>query len=102
MEDGPSELRIVAAAFADRDEAAAAERELRGQLDVGPADISTSEIGGDPPKRGLRGVLAGRFRAHRRGDVLRVVEDHGGQIVADVPERHTGTLGARPGRPRRA
>jgi len=95
MDDGPSELRIVAAAFADREDAVAAERELRTQLDVGPADISTAEVGGDPSHRGLCGLLAGRFRAHRRGDVERVVEGHGGRIVADVPDQ-PGRFGARP------
>lgn len=86
MEDETSELRFVAAAFADREEAAAAERELRGELDVGPADIATGEVGGDPSKAGMRGLLAGRFRAHRRTVVERVVDRHRGKIVADIPE----------------
>ena len=86
MENEDSELRVVAAFFADPAEAQAAETDLRGQLDVEPADISVQPVGGDPSRRGLATLLAGRFRAHRKPIVQRVIEAHRGEIAVDVAE----------------
>jgi hypothetical protein len=85
MDDEP-EIRVVAAAFVDVRSAAAAEAELRDRLDVGAPDIDIAEAGGDRGRTGLRGLLIGRFRSHRRDVVEAVVERHQGEVVEDLPE----------------
>ena len=85
MNDQP-EMRVVAAAFPAFGDAAAAESELRAQLDVEDADISVAAAGGDRGRRGLRALLAGRFRGHRRQIVDDVVRRHRGIVVEDLPE----------------
>jgi hypothetical protein len=79
-------MHVVAAAFPDVEEAAAAESELRQQLDVEGRDIKVAPAGGDPGRSGLRGLLAGRFRLHRRELVEEVVQRHCGEVVDDRPE----------------
>jgi hypothetical protein len=85
MDEEP-EIRVVAAAFADVRSAAAAEAELRNRLDVEAPDIGIAEAGGDRGRAGLRGLLIGRFRRHRRDVVDAVVERHHGEVVEDLPE----------------
>jgi hypothetical protein len=84
--DEKFKMHIVAAAFPDVEEAAAAESELRQQLDVEGPDITVAPAGGDPGRSGLRGLLAGRFRVHRRHVVEDVVKRHRGEVVDDRPE----------------
>lgn len=84
--DEESKIHIVAAAFPDVEEAAAAESELRQQLDVEGPDIKVAPAGGDPGRTGLRGLLAGRFRLHRRQVVEDVVKRHRGEVIDDRPE----------------
>ena len=87
VEEDMPEIRVIAVAFPNLDDAAAAESELRQRLDVEGPDVAVAEAGGERSRRGLRAVLAGRFRAHRRHVVDDVVKRHRGEVVAEVPER---------------
>lgn len=84
--DDRGEIRVIAAAFPELHDATAAESELRAQLDVETRDVSVAEAGGERSRSGLRALLAGRFRSHRRAVVDDVVSRHHGEVVADVPE----------------
>ena len=84
--DDLSEMRVVAAAFSDRQAAAAAEEELRQRLDVEGPDIEVAPAGGDTARRGLRALLAGRFRWGRKDVVDEVVKRHAGEVLEDHPE----------------
>lgn len=87
MDDQP-EMRVVAAAFPELGDATAAEKDLRAQLDVEKRDRTVAAAGGDRGRAGLRAILAGRFRAHRRDLVEEVVRRHRGQVVEDLAEVH--------------
>lgn len=80
------EMHVMAAAFPDLHDAANAESELRARIDVGGADVAVAEGGGERSRRGLRAVLAGRFRCNRRDVFDDVVQRHRGEVVTDVPE----------------
>ena len=83
------EMRRLAARFDGAEDADAAERELRGVLDVQDADIRHHALGGElGVSEGT--VLAGRFRQERLVFVEDVIRHHGGEIVTDVPESWTG------------
>ena len=84
--DDPGEMRVVAAAFSDRHAAAAAEEELRERLDVEGPDIEVAPAGGDTARRGLRALLAGRFRWGRKAIVDEVVKRHAGEVLEEHPE----------------
>ena len=85
MDDLPP-MRVLAAAFPDAETATSAEAALRERLDVGDADIALAPAGGDVMRSGHQAVLAGRFREHRRVEIQKIVEAHGGAIVDDLPE----------------
>ena len=84
--DDPGEMRVVAAAFSDAPAADAAEEELRQRLDVEGPDIEVAPAGGDTGRRGLRALLAGRFRSSKKDVVEEVVKSHAGEVIQDVPE----------------
>ena len=79
-------MHVLAAAFPDEDAATAAEADLRQGLDVSDADISLAPASREVMRSGRRVVLAGRFREHRRPEIERIIEAHGGTIVDDLPE----------------
>ena len=83
-------MHVLAAGFASRDEAAAAELELRDALDLGDADVRLEGLGGDAGRAGYAAVLGGRFRSHRTAFVRGVFERHGGVVLTAVPERWLG------------
>jgi hypothetical protein len=80
------EMRVVAAAFRDESAALAAVAELRSSLDLGPADIGLAPVGGDPACAGLRALVAGRFRQHRRELVDAIIRRYRGEVINDLPE----------------
>ena len=53
-------MHVLAAGFASRDEAAAAELELRDALDLGDADVRLEGLGRGCRREGYAAVLGGR------------------------------------------
>ncbi len=90
-------MRVVAARFPDRDRASAALDRLQRTVAVRPPDVGIAPLGlpGDDAHETL---LAGRFPDEHLPDVVRLVRETGGEIVADVDEdwtlpRHEGNDG---------
>lgn len=84
-------MRVLAARFRDRDAARGVLELLRDRLPLGVSDADIAPLAGAAdPTRG-EALLAGRFREARVPEVIRVIEDAGGEILADVPETWTKT-----------
>jgi len=84
-------MHVVAGSFKEPGDAIAAMRELREVLDVTASDVDVAALAGTD---GEAAVLAARVRERRLDDACRVVRQHGGRIVTDVPEswtEHTST-----------
>jgi len=84
--DDPDEMRVVAAGFSEPQAAAAAEAELRQRLDLEGGDIQVAPAGGESARRGLRALLAGRFRWGRKDVVDEVVKRYAGEVLEEHPE----------------
>ena len=81
-------MRVVAARFAEPDQASAALDLLRRELAV--ADVAVAPLA--HPGEGGSGdaLLAGRVPDEIAVTAVALVEDAGGEIVADIDERWTG------------
>jgi hypothetical protein len=79
-------MRVIAARFAEARAATRLEADLRARFELGPGDIGVAPLGGadDAPDAHL--VVAGRFHDARVGEVLRLIQQAGGTVVADVDE----------------
>jgi hypothetical protein len=94
MDDG--EMTVVGVGFTDLESAEAAARDLREMLDVGEDDVTVGPIGGSKEfVNGFRVLLGGRIRDLRLPAVERLLREHGGTVLTEVPE-HQITWGAGP------
>jgi|1185.fasta_scaffold1041882_1 hypothetical protein len=80
-------MRVVAARFAEPDQASAALDLLRRELYVADAEVAPL---GHPGEAGSDAVLAGRVPDEVAPEAVALVERAGGEIVADIDERWTG------------
>jgi hypothetical protein len=87
MSDG--EMTVVGVGFRDLESAQAAARELRELLDIEEGDVTVGPIGGSKEfVNGFQVLLGGRIREMRLPDVERLLRDHGGTVLTEVPEHH--------------
>jgi hypothetical protein len=83
------EMTVVGVGFPDLESAEAAARDLRALLDVGEGDVTVGPIGGSKEfVNGFRVLLGGRIREMRLPTVERLLEQHGGTVLTEVPEHH--------------
>ena len=84
-------MRVVAARFSGFEQARAVLYQLQRNLKVDPPDVAVAPLGipGQPPANEF--VLAGRFPEDSVSQVIGLVRDAGGEVVADVDESWTGT-----------
>lgn len=95
MNDG--DITVVGVGFADEESAEAAARELREMLDVEEGDVTVGPIGGSKEfVNGFRVLLGGRIRDLRLPAVERLLREHGGTVLTEIPE-HEITWGMGPG-----
>jgi len=82
-------MRVLAAKFADRQRASTALGALHRRFPVDPQDVAIAPLG--IPGQATNGdtVLAGRFPEELTDQVSQVVNEAGGEIVADVDEALT-------------
>jgi hypothetical protein len=80
-------MRVVAARFAEPDQASAALELLQRELSV--ADAAVAPLA-HPGEAGSDALLAGRIPDDVAPTAVELVERAGGQIVADIDERWTG------------
>ena len=82
-------MRVLAATFSDREAAREVLNELRRRYDLDPEDAAVAPLGmngiGPSPKT----LLAGRFWEDRVLEIREFIEQHGGEVVADVDKRWT-------------
>src|SRR4051794_23897642 len=83
---GACRMRVVAAKFAEPDEASAALAVLRRELPV--ADIAVAPLA-HPGEAGSEALLAGRVPDNVAPTAVELVQRAGGEIVADIDERWT-------------
>lgn len=88
MDPDEEPMRVIAAGFPGPREAEEAQRELRDRLDLGEKDLALGQAGGDTGADHPY-LLAGRFRAGRLPEVVGLLGDHAGDVLADVPEDWT-------------
>ena len=81
-------MRVLAATFSDREQADGVLRELRSRYELGPEDAALAPLGTAGARNGLT-VLAGRFYEERVREIRELIEQRGGQVVADVDKRWT-------------
>ena len=81
-------MRVVAARFSEPSQAAAARELLQRELDR--TDVEVAPLGHPGEAGSGDAVLAGRFPEDQVPAAVELVEQSGGEIVADVDERHTG------------
>jgi hypothetical protein len=81
-------MRVVAARFAEPHQASAALVLLRRELAV--ADVAVAPLA-HPGEAGSEALLAGRVPDEVAATAVALVERAGGEIVADVDERWTGS-----------
>ena len=80
-------MTIVGVGFTDEAAARSAAQDLRDMLDVGDGDVVVAPIGGSKEfVNGFQVLLGGRIRELRLPDVERVMREHGGQVLTEVPE----------------
>ena len=82
-------MRVLAAKFADRRRASTALGALHLRFPVDPQDVAIAPLG--IPGQATNGdtVLAGRFPEELTDQVSKLVNEAGGEIVADVDEAWT-------------
>jgi hypothetical protein len=94
-------MRVVAARFPERSQAAAALDLLRRQLR--PPDVAVAPLAWSDEPTATDAVLAGRFPDELVPAAVELVERSGGEIVADIDESWIGlgssTSGATSGAP---
>ena len=81
-------MRVVAARFAEPDKASAALDLLRRELPV--ADVAVAPLAHPGEAGSADALLAGRVPDEVAPAAVALVEDAGGEIVADIDERWTG------------
>jgi hypothetical protein len=67
---------------------------VSGSTSKGP-DIAVAPADGDTARRGLKAVLAGRFRWARKAVVDEVVKRHAGEVIEDFAESHVRPFGSK-------
>jgi hypothetical protein len=83
-------MRVVAARFPEPSQASAARDLLQRELESAEVEIAPL---GHPGEAGSGdAVLAGRFSDEIAPVAVELVESVGGEIVADLDERHTGLV----------
>ena len=83
-------MRVVAARFGDPAAARHVLEELRSRYELSREDAEIAPLGTPADAEDDRAlVLAGRFYDERVGEVRRLVEHYGGQVVADIEEGAT-------------
>src|SRR3954468_18424999 len=85
---GACRMRVVAARFAEPDKASAALDLLRRELPV--ADVAVAPLAHPGEASSADALLAGRVPDEVAPTAVALVEDAGGEIVADIDERWTG------------
>jgi hypothetical protein len=88
-------MRVVAARFPEPSQASAARDLLQRELEN--ADVKVAPLGHPGEAGSGDAVLAGRFPEEVVDIAVELVESAGGEIVADIDERYTGTSGASSG-----
>lgn len=83
-------MRVVAATFPDARAAGRVLSELRDRYRLGPGDARVAPMGtaGSDYDEGTA-LLAGRFRDDRVSEVEQLIEQRGGEVIVEVPERWT-------------
>ena len=82
-------MRVVAARFPEPSQASAARDLLQRELNN--ADVEVAPLGHPGEAGSGDAVLAGRFSEDVVGIAVELVESAGGEIVADIDERYTGS-----------
>jgi hypothetical protein len=82
-------MRVLAARFPDRDRASSVLYRLHQTVHVSPPDVAIAPLGMPGSTGSDETLLAGRFPDERLPEVVRLVHEAGGEIVADVDERRT-------------
>ena len=85
-------MRVLAAAFADEVAATRALEELRSNFGIGTDDASIAPLGDAGHGAGMT-VLGGHFGDDEVPAIRGILEQHGGQVLSDVDERWTRSLG---------
>jgi hypothetical protein len=91
-------MRVLAARFPDRRRASRVLSRLRHDFHVDPGSVGIAPLG--VPGRASNGdtVLAGRFPDEWADLISRLVNEAGGEVVANVPETWTRPRAAAPAR----
>jgi hypothetical protein len=92
-------VRVLAAKFPERNRASAVLSRLEYALAIHPPDVAIAPLG--EPGSDIAGetLLAGHFPDERLPEVIRLVHDGGGEVVANVDERWTVPAGHEDGPP---
>jgi hypothetical protein len=84
-------MRVLAASFEDEAIAVVVRDGLTRRFGLRPGTVDVAPLGRAANPGGPGAVLAGRFRDEVVDDVMAVLADHGGTVVADFDEdRLTG------------
>jgi hypothetical protein len=97
---GILEMRVVAARFSERRQANAALAVLQRELD--PPDVAVAPLARSDLATSGDALLAGRFPDDQARAAVDLVEQAGGEIVADIDESWTGLNSASHSVPARA
>lgn len=79
-------MRVLAAKFRHRARASTVLNQLQQTLRVRPPDVAIAPLGLPGTQAADETLLAGRFADDRVSDVIRMVHEEGGEIVANVEE----------------
>lgn len=88
IHDREEMVRVLAARFPDYEHASQALESLQERLD-NEVEAEIAPLASYDPTHPSDALLAGHFPEAQRPEVVEIVEESGGEIVADVDERWT-------------